>query len=104
MPYRAMASVGVANLVLPTMFANLPGGSVDLALNTLSMAEMPESTVSFYCRELLRILSGNGVFYEQNMDNRHVKFGNFGHVSPVVAKFFNGLGKQTLKHLKADFC
>ncbi len=77
------------NLLLPSSFINIASQSVDLAVNTLSMAEMPQSTVSFYCKELTRLLSDRGVFFEQNADNRHLKFGNFGYVPPIVSQFFN---------------
>jgi putative sugar O-methyltransferase len=81
---------GAVNLVLPSQFSNLPSNVADMAVNTLSMAEMPESAVDFYCKGLTRILKETGVFFEQNKDNRYLKMSNFSLTTPVVEKYFSG--------------
>lgn len=44
----------------------------DLAINTLSMSEMDEAQVEYYCRGLNQLLAADGVFFEQNHDNKPV--------------------------------
>ena len=44
----------------------------DLAINTLSMSEMDEEQVEYYCRGLNHLLATEGVFFEQNHDNKPV--------------------------------
>ena len=44
----------------------------DLAINTLSMSEMDEEQVEYYCRGLNHLLAAEGVFFEQNHDNKPV--------------------------------
>lgn len=48
------------------------GLKIDLALNTLSMSEMSEDQVSMYCGGLTSMLGDDGVFFEQNQDNRPI--------------------------------
>jgi hypothetical protein len=48
------------------------GSPFDLAINTLSMSEMDESQVEYYCLGLDHLLSGDGVFFEQNQNNKPV--------------------------------
>jgi hypothetical protein len=48
------------------------GLKVDLAINTLSMSEMSEPQVRHYCHGLTQMLAPDGVFFEQNQDNRHL--------------------------------
>src|SRR5262249_53162685 len=50
------------------------GLSVDLAVNTLSMSEMTEKQVRYYCEGLKAALGPGGGFFEQNQDNRCVGF------------------------------
>jgi hypothetical protein len=56
------------------MFDDLAGSGVqvDLAINTLSMSEMTAEQVTNYCRGIRSMLTGDGVFFEQNQDNRHL--------------------------------
>jgi hypothetical protein len=44
----------------------------DLAINTLSMSEMDEAQVEYYCHGLNQLLAVDGVFFEQNHDNKPV--------------------------------
>ena len=48
------------------------GLKFDLIVNTLSMSEMAEKQVRHYCEGIVRLLGRNGVFFEQNQDNRHL--------------------------------
>jgi SAM-dependent methyltransferase len=45
------------------------GREFDLVINTLSMAEMNEKQIRYYCERILVLLGGRGVFFEQNRDN-----------------------------------
>lgn len=45
---------------------------IDLAVNTLSMSEMTSAQVAYYCEGLKKMMGSEGVFFEQNQDNRHV--------------------------------
>ena len=47
---------------------------VDLAINTLSFSEMLASQVTAYCSLIRKCLAPEGVFFEQNQDNRHLGF------------------------------
>src|SRR5207249_4897330 len=53
------------------LFDALVGSGVtfDLAINTLSMSEMTEKQVRYYCSGLRRLLGERGAFFEQNQDN-----------------------------------
>ncbi len=42
----------------------------DLVINTLSMSEMTEAQVRYYCQGISQLLGRRGVFFEQNQDNR----------------------------------
>jgi hypothetical protein len=44
----------------------------DLAINTLSMSEMDEAQVDYYCWGINQLLSDEGVFFEQNHNNTRV--------------------------------
>jgi len=46
------------------------GLEFDLAINTLSMSEMSEKQVRYYCAGLAGLLGDKGVFFEQNRDTR----------------------------------
>ena len=48
------------------------GKCVDLAINTLSMSEMLAGQVAAYCELVRNCLRPEGVFFEQNEDNRHL--------------------------------
>jgi putative sugar O-methyltransferase len=50
------------------------GLTLDLAINTLSMSEMIEKQVRYYCEGLKAMLGDSGGFFEQNQDNRSVGF------------------------------
>ena len=48
------------------------GASFDLVINTLSMSEMPSPQVEAYAAGIARLIGADGVFFEQNQDNRHL--------------------------------
>ena len=62
------------------------GLHVDLAINTLSMSEMLESQVNYYCEGLTRLLGKTGVFFEQNQNNTEL---GFCFAKEIVARIFN---------------
>ncbi|HSB73562.1 MAG TPA: putative sugar O-methyltransferase [Candidatus Methylomirabilis sp.] len=63
------------------------GSRYDLVINTLSMSEMEEAQVREYCRSLREMLTEQGVFFEQNQDNRGVSHLN---ACDIVADYFPG--------------
>jgi hypothetical protein len=67
----------------------------DLAINTLSMSEMDEVQVEYYCHGLDQLLAADGVFFEQNHDNEHVGRLN---AKNVIARHF---GKRQEIHSRA---
>jgi hypothetical protein len=48
------------------------GLEFDLVINTLSMSEMSERQIVYYCEGIKCLLGPRGVFFEQNQDNRPV--------------------------------
>jgi hypothetical protein len=54
------------------LFHLLPpsGANFDLVINTLSMSEMSEHQVRTYASGISKMIGNNGVFFEQNHDNR----------------------------------
>ncbi len=56
------------------LFDKVAGSGIqfDLALNTLSMSEMAPEQVHYYCQGIKKLLAPDGVFFEQNQDNRHL--------------------------------
>jgi hypothetical protein len=48
------------------------GLKIDLAINTLSMSEMTEQQVRYYCERTAELLGEEGIFFEQNHDNRRL--------------------------------
>lgn len=60
--------------LLPNYLFETLGGQFDLVINTLSMSEMTAHQVSTYAPWISRLLRRDGLFYEQNKDNRHVGF------------------------------
>ena len=62
--------------LLPNYMAEELVESFDLIVNTLSMSEMSEHQVRKYARLMDRSwLKEDGIFFEQNQDNRHVGLG-----------------------------
>lgn len=83
------------------LFDKVTGSGVqfDLALNTLSMSEMASEQVHYYCEGIKKLLAPNGVFFEQNQDNRHLGkldartliAGHFPHKVELDSKLVPGL-------------
>ena len=69
------------------------GIRVDLAINTLSMSEMPAVQVRAYCALIRDSLAPGGAFFEQNQDNRHLGLFN---AEDIVAEFFKARQQPTL--------
>jgi hypothetical protein len=75
------------------------GLKIDLAINTLSMSEMSEEQVANYCRGIAKLLTNDGMFFEQNHDNRHV---GLIYAKETISKYFDpDLGLED-KDLRAD--
>jgi len=67
----------------------------DLAINTLSMSEMDEAQVEYYCHGLNQLLAADGVFFEQNHDNKPVGRLN---AKKIIARHF---GRRQEIHSRA---
>lgn len=61
------------------------GADFDLAINTLSMSEMSEKQIHYYCDGLVEVLGRRGVFFEQNQDNRRHGLLD---AKRIISKFF----------------
>jgi len=61
------------------------GAKFDLAINTLSMSEMEAAQVDYYCDGLNQLLTDDGVFFEQNHNNKTVGRLN---AKTVIARHF----------------
>src|SRR5208282_3319139 len=53
------------------------GTHFDLMINTLSMSEMSALQIKRYCEGIASLIEPNGVFFEQNYDNRNLGVRNF---------------------------
>jgi SAM-dependent methyltransferase len=60
------------------------GLEFDLVINTLSMSEMLEKQVRYYCRGIAKLLGSRGVFFEQNQNNKAIGFIN---ASEIIAEY-----------------
>ncbi len=49
-------------------------GHVDLVINTLSLSEMSNHQISTYASGISTLVGSDGLFFEQNVDNRHIGF------------------------------
>jgi hypothetical protein len=58
---------------------------VDLAINTLSLSELPDEQIAHYGSLVSRLLADRGVFFEQNQDNRHV---GMGYTKDILSGYF----------------
>jgi hypothetical protein len=87
---EAMPSIPVGSflLVVNTLAEKISGLAIDLAVNTLSFSEMPESAVDGYARLIRRHLSPDGALFEQNFDNKGVRRHNFCDSAAVLARHF----------------
>jgi hypothetical protein len=72
------AAPATVELVPNYQFSNLVTANrkYDLAINVLSMSEMSVHQVKTYGHELRRLLGTDGLFFEQNQDNRHANLIN----------------------------
>jgi putative sugar O-methyltransferase len=82
----------VANFLLPA----LPPFAVDVAVNTLSFAEMPRDTVIEYSSWLEKNLAKDGLLFEQNFDNSRLDPARFCRPSKAISRFFKC--RQTKSH------
>ncbi len=69
-------------------FKDLDSMTFDLAINTLSFAEMPISVVDNYVSGLSKMLLKTGILFEQNFDNSHYKLPTFCNPEPIISKYF----------------
>jgi hypothetical protein len=83
---------GVIELVPNYLFEDICAAhrSYDLAINVLSMSEMSEEQVNCYGRGIAAMLGSEGVFFEQNQDDRPRALG---FVANVLTDMFPTLRK-----------
>ena len=58
--------------LLPNYLFETLTGHFDLIINTLSMSEMSEYQITEYAKGIKALISPDGLFFEQNQDNRHI--------------------------------
>jgi hypothetical protein len=70
------------------LFSELLKMKFDLAINTLSFAEMHPTVVDTYINGLTTMLGSDGILFEQNFDNSHFKIPTFCNPEPIIQKYF----------------
>ena len=85
-------------LVPDSLAKQLDPDAIDLAINTMSFAEMPRSTVAEYADFIARHLDDEGALFEQNFDNSHYRKDTFCAPREAIAPFF-----QDSFHLTGKF-
>jgi hypothetical protein len=75
-------------LVPNHLFPDLRSQTFDLAINTLSFAEMPAQVVESYAEGLAAMLGEDGVLFEQNFDCDHYGLPSFCDPSPILKRHF----------------
>ena len=70
------------------LFNDLAGMKFDLAINTLSFAEMEPMAVEAYARGLSHLLADSGWLFEQNFDNSHYLLPTFCDPRPILSQKF----------------
>lgn len=95
--------IGLANHRFEEFAAQ--GRKVDLAINMLSLSEMPERQIDYYGRKVSALLGKDGVFFEQNYDNRSLGFTNAKDILPRHLSASTDLGESVKRghgHLWAN--
>jgi hypothetical protein len=93
-PARGAFTLVVAGDALP------PLPPIDLAINTLSFSEMPESAVDRYADFIARHLAPGGALFEQNFDNTSIGLENFCDAERVLARRFPRMRPVDGRYLK----
>jgi hypothetical protein len=68
------------------------GRKVDLVINMMSLSEMPEVQIKYYGRKVSELVAEDGVFFEQNYDNRHLGWTYAKEYMPSFFKVRDDLG------------
>ncbi|MGH8668057.1 MAG: putative sugar O-methyltransferase, partial [Burkholderiales bacterium] len=95
--------VGLANYRFEELGGELR--KVDLVINMMSLSEMPEVQIDYYGRKVSALLGDDGIFFEQNYDNRKLGFSNSKEVLPRHFKANTDLGESAYRghgHLWAN--
>ncbi len=91
---------GDVGLALNTELSAVAQVRIDLAINTLSFAEMSESVVESYATFLRHALRPHGLLFEQNYDNSHVGRTNFCNPTAVLGRHLKECGRAAGWHLR----
>lgn len=75
-------------LVVNRLLNRLKSVRVDLAINTLSFAEMSPSLVSQYASFIAQHLNPEGALFEQNFDNSHFGYSHFSCPPEILKLYF----------------
>jgi hypothetical protein len=70
------------------LFPQLDGLRFDLAINTLSFAEMPPKVVETYASGLARLLHPDGLLFDQNFDNSHFRTADMSDPAGILERHF----------------
>lgn len=87
-PENRIIPPGSITLIPNHLLPALPRSAVDVAVNTLSFAEMPKDTVIEYAGWLEKNLAEDGLLFEQNFDNSNLDPAHFCLPSRAIARFF----------------
>jgi hypothetical protein len=96
----AEISPGSFLMTVTTLAGAIPDVGIDLAVNTLSFAEMPGAVVDAYARLIRSRLSPGGALFEQNFDCAHVGRENFCDPASVLKRHFGRVDKIRGMYLK----
>jgi hypothetical protein len=81
-------SAGGVWLVVNRFLERLKRIRVDLAINTLSFAEMSPKLVADYASFIAQHLVPDGALFEQNFDNSHFSSSNFSCPAEILPQYF----------------
>jgi hypothetical protein len=83
------ATEGYDYVLVPNyLFHSLQGMEIDLAVNTLSMAELSIKQISVYCEGISKLIGGRGVFFEQNHNCFHGSVQNLPQFKEYLGQYF----------------
>ncbi len=84
----SFSSPGGVSLVVNRLLDKLSNVKIDLAINTLSFAEMAPKIVAHYAAFLAGHIAPEGALFEQNFDNRHFGSSHFSLPADILGQYF----------------
>lgn len=87
------------NLVVNKLLHTLEDVKIDLAINTLSFAEMSSDIVRHYGLFVKKHLQADGILFEQNFDNAHLGNAHFSDPLRILSEIFPLVGTPRSRQL-----